>query len=157
MNKQEARRPTPEKQEIKKVEIGNLDEFDMDYFHQLEGEDGWIAIGQDNCQNQKYFTLGGTEGDKLGIIGVFDTDEDSNITHTVIDPKFRGQRLASRAKHELMDKLNLPFITMIIDLDNLPSIKATEKIPGVKRVSDDTYEEEFHKVKLVYEKPPTNT
>jgi hypothetical protein len=52
-----------------------------------------------------------------------------------------------------MDELGLDFITMTIDVDNTPSINATEKLPGVKKVSDTEYEEEFHKVKYVYERP----
>jgi len=46
-----------------------------------------------------------------------------NVSHTVIDPAFRGQRLASKLKPILMEKLGLDFLTLTIDLDNTASIK----------------------------------
>jgi len=141
------------------AEIQSLGDFDMQYFQELEGQNGWIAIGQEEYQqdykNQKYFTVFGSKGEKLGIVGVYDTEisDEKNVTHTVVDPKFRGQGLAVKFKQLLIDELNLPFITMTIDLKNLKSIKATEKLPGVKKVSDEQYEKDFHKVKYVYERP----
>lgn len=135
------------------TEIKNLGDFDMQYFQELEGQDGWLAIGQENCMNQQYFTVYGNKDEKLGIVGVYDTVDTKNITHTVVDPKFRGQGLAAKFKQRLIDELNLPFITMTIDLNNTASIKATEKIPGVKKVSDEEYETDFHKAKYVYERP----
>ena len=137
---------------FKGAEIKNLADFDMAYFKKLEGKDGWIAIDQDNCKNQKYFTAIGSNGEKLGVIGVYDTDSDQNITHTVVDPKFRGQGLAAKLKDELMKNLALPFITLTIDLENTSSLKAAEKLPGVKRVSDEQYEKNYHKVKFIYTK-----
>lgn len=139
--------------EQKNIEIKNIGEFDMQYFQELEGENGWIAIGQENCMNQKYFTVFGDKNEKLGIVGVYDTPEEKNITHTVVDPKYRGQGLAAKFKQLLMEKLNLSFITMTISLENVASIKATEKLPGVRKVSDEQYEQDFHKVKYIYEKP----
>lgn len=62
-------RPTPEKMAQmpeKQTEIGDLGDFDMEYFQTLEGKDGWIAIGQENCKNQRYFTVYGTDGEKIG-------------------------------------------------------------------------------------------
>ena len=50
-----------------------LGAFDLNYFHELEGPDGWIALGMKNCRNQKYFTVFDQNGTKLGIAGVFDT------------------------------------------------------------------------------------
>ena len=135
------------------TEIKNLGEFDMQYFQELEGKDGWLAIGQENCMNQRYFTIYGANGEKLGIVGVYDTANEKNITHTVVDQKYRGQGLAAKFKKRLMEELNLPFITMTISLENIASIRATEKLPGVQKISDDQYERDFHKVKYVYEKP----
>ena len=135
------------------VDVGSLDEFDQEYFQELEGENGWSAIGQENCTNQRYFTARGTKGEKLGIIGVYDTEEDQNITHTVVDPKFRGQGLAGKLKDQLMSNLGLDSVTLTIDLDNDASIKAAEKLSGVKKVSDEEYEQKYHKVKYIYEKP----
>ena len=125
----------------------------MAYFMALEGEKGWIALGQDNCRNQKYFTVLSDAGEKLGIVGVYDTDYEQNITHTVVDPRFRGQGLAWKFKQKLMDQVGLDSITLTIDLDNTFSIRAAEKIPGIRKVGDAEYEKEFHKAKYIYEKP----
>ena len=141
--------PTLE-QENKK--IGEFAEFDKSYFEELEGSDGWLALGDDFYENQKYFTVFSDKGDKLGIVGVYDTAEEKNVTHTVVDPKYRGQGLAAKFKEKLMTDLNLDFLTLTIDLDNEASIRAAEKLPGVKRVSDEAYEKEFHKAKYIYEK-----
>jgi len=140
---------SPEQQE--KTKVVELGDFDMKYFLEIAGEDRWIAIGQENCKNQQYFTVIGEKGEKLGVVGAYDTVEDQNITHTVVDPKFRGQGLAGKFKDQLMEKLDLPFLTMTIDLGNVASLKATGKLPGVKRVSDAEYEQDFHKAKFVYE------
>jgi len=138
------------------AEIKNFSDFDMQYFKKLEGEKGWLALGQKNCENQHYFTVYGSKGEKLGIAGVYDTEDEKNIIHYVVDPNFRGQGLAAKFTERLMDELNLPFITSTIDLDNTASIKATEKIPGIKKVSDEKYEQNFHKVKYVCERPQEN-
>lgn len=140
-------------QEQEQAEIKTLGDFDMQYFQELEGQGGWIALGQENCTNQRYFTVYGNNGEKLGIIGVYDTEDEKNVTHTVVDQKYRGRGLASKFKRRLVEDLNLPFVTMTIDRDNVASIRATEKLPGVKKVSDEQYERDFHKVKFVYERP----
>lgn len=139
--------------EQESVEIQGLGDFDMKYFQELEGQNGWLALGQENCMNQRYFTVYGSKGEKLGIVGVYDTSDEKNVTHTVIDQKYRGQGLAAKFKQSLMDELNLPFITMTIDLENIASIRATGKLAGVKKISDEQYEHEFHKVKYIYERP----
>ena len=135
------------------AEIQSFGDFDMQYFQELEGQNGWLALGQENCINQRYFTVFGSKGEKLGIVGVYDTADVKNVTHTVVDQKYRGQGLAAKFKQRLMDEINLPFITMTISLENIASIRATEKLPGVRRISDDQYERDFHKVKYVYERP----
>lgn len=135
------------------TDVKQLADFDMEYFKQLEGEDGWLALDKDNCQNQQYFIALSSQGEKLGIIGVYDTADDKNITHTVVDPKFRGQGLAGKFKDVIMDNLDLPFITLTIDLDNKASLRAAEKLPGIKKISDEQYEKEFHKAKYIYERP----
>ncbi len=129
--------------------IQSLGVFDMYFFQELEGKNGWIALDQENCKNQHYFIVYGDSGEKLGIIGVFDTDYDKNIIHTVVVQKYRGQGLAAKFKKRLMDELNLPFITVIINIDNIASIRATEKLPGVEKVSDEKFEHDFHKVKYI--------
>jgi RimJ/RimL family protein N-acetyltransferase len=145
--------PTPRiEQKRTPADVASLQDFDPGYFKKLEGEKGWIAIGQENCRNQKYFTVLGTSGEKLGIVGVYDTDDEKNVTHTVVDPKYRGQGLAVKFKDRLMDELGLDSITLTIDLNNESSLKATQKMPGVRRVSDEQYEQEFHKAKFIYEK-----
>jgi RimJ/RimL family protein N-acetyltransferase len=135
------------------IRIDRLGLFDPEYFRQLEGENGWIALGQDNCRNQKYFTVYGDAGTKLGIVGVYDTEFEKNVSHTVVDPKYRGQGLAGNFKEKLMAELGLPFLTLTIDLDNTSSIRAAEKIPSIRKVSDAAYEQEFHKAKYIQEPP----
>ena len=141
--------PTSEQEPTK---IKSLGDFDLQYFKELEGEDGWLALEQENCMNQQYFTVYGSNGEKIGIVGVYDTTDDKNVTHTAVDQKYRGQGLAAKFKQCLMDELNLPFITLTADLENTASIRAIEKLPGVKKVSDEKYERDFHKMKFVYEK-----
>jgi hypothetical protein len=130
-----------------------LGDFDMEYFRMIEGENGWIALGRDNCTNQRYFTVLGENNEKLGVIGVYDTAEEKNVTHTVVDPKYRGQGLAAQFKKILISGLDLPFLTMTINLDNEASVRATEKLPGVRKISDEKFEEEFKKAKYIYEPP----
>ena len=138
------------------MQIKNLSEFDLNYFKELEGDNGWLALGSTDYTNSQYFTVYGEHNEKLGIVGVFDTEEEKNVTHTVVDPKYRGQGLAAKFKDEIMDKLNLPYITLTISLDNIASIHATEKLPGVKKVSDEQYEKDFYKVKYIYERSQKN-
>ena len=109
-------------QETGRPSIGRLGDFDMEYFKILPDEDGktnsWLAMGQENCKNQRYFTVYGADNEKLGIIGVYDAADGQNITHTVVDPKYRGHGLAAAFKEKLMDELGLPFVTLTIDLEN---------------------------------------
>ncbi|MCR4314013.1 MAG: GNAT family N-acetyltransferase [Candidatus Uhrbacteria bacterium] len=148
---------TSEGKEIhESVEPDRLDTFDPEYFRELEGEDGWIALGQEFCSNVRYFTVLDAQGTKLGIVGVYDTDDEKNVTHTVIDPKYRGKGLAGKVKLRLMNELHLPFITMTVDLDNVASLHAVEKMSGVQRTSDPTYEEAYHKVRFEFRPPPVD-
>ncbi|MFH0804551.1 MAG: GNAT family N-acetyltransferase [Candidatus Zambryskibacteria bacterium] len=142
--------PVSEQEPIK---IQYLGDFDQQYFKELDGEDGWLALGQENCMNQRYFTVYGNNDEKIGIVGVYDTVNEKNMTHTVVDQKYRGQGLAAKFKQRLIDELNLPFITITVDLENTASIRATEKLSGVRKVSDKKYEQDFHKVKFIYERP----
>jgi len=135
------------------IEIKRLGDFDLQYFKELEGENGWIALGQENCVNQRYFTVYGDNGEKIGIVEVYDTADEKNITHMVVDQKYRDQGLAAKFLRHLVDELNLPFIIMTIDLENTASIRATEKLSGVKKISDVKYEQDFHKIKFIYKKP----
>ncbi|PIZ99742.1 MAG: hypothetical protein COX77_00690 [Candidatus Komeilibacteria bacterium CG_4_10_14_0_2_um_filter_37_10] len=132
-----------------KVEIQGLGDFDQQYFDEIQGHDDWIALGSEDYTNQHYFTVFGTNNEKLGIVGVYDTDYEKNVTHTVVDPKYRNQGLSGKFKQYLIKKLDLPFITLTISLDNIPSIKATGKIPNVQKISDANYERQFHKVKYL--------
>ena len=139
------------------IEIQKFGTFDRSYFQELEGENGWIALGQENCMNQRYFTVYGNNNEKLGIVGVFDTNEEKNLTHTVVDPKYRSRGLNAKIQQYIVNELDLPFITMTIDLDNTASIKSVEKVQGIKKVSDAEYERSFHKVKYVLEFPEKPT
>lgn len=133
-------------------EIQSLGAFDADYFKEIDGQDGWNALGEENCTNQQYFTVYGTGGKKLGIVGVYDSNEDKNLAHAVVEKKYRGQALAAKFYQHLLDTLKLPFITLTVNLDNTASLRATEKLPGVRKTSDEKYEQEFHKAKYVYER-----
>lgn len=88
-----------------KPEVGSLDDFDMNYFHQIDGKDGWIAIGQENCQNQQYFTVKGKNLEKLGIAGTYDTEDGKNYAHIIVDPAYRGKGLASQFYQQLLEKM----------------------------------------------------
>lgn len=50
---------SPEFQQLEQesAEIQSLESFDMQYFQELEGQDGWLALEQENCMNQRYFTI----------------------------------------------------------------------------------------------------
>ncbi|MFA5128596.1 MAG: GNAT family N-acetyltransferase [Patescibacteria group bacterium] len=143
--------PTPETQE-KEIKVEGLADFDMEYFKNLEGKDGWIALGQENCKNQKYHTVIGEGGEKLGIVGVYDTEDEQNITHIVIDQKYRGKGLVPKFYEALMGKEDLNTLIATIDRKNRPSIVSHERA-GFKKVSDEAYENEFDKFKYKYEKP----
>jgi len=119
---------------------------DMDYFHQLEGEDGWIALGMENCKNQRYYVVTGDSGERLGIVGVYDTDNEENITHIVVDPEYRGRGLAGKFYEALLEKTGLDFLIATISRSNVASVRAHEKA-GFRKVSDSVYEEQFDKFK----------
>jgi len=70
--------------EVRKIDKIKLGAFDMDYFTSLEGEDGWIALGQENCTNQRYFTVCAEDGTQVGIVGVYDTEDEKSVIHTAI-------------------------------------------------------------------------
>ncbi len=145
---------SPEVQrEVKKIDKVKLSDFDIDYFKSLEGEDGWIALGQENCTNQRYFTVCAEDGEKVGIVGVYDTEDDKNIIHYVIGPEYRGQGLAAECTHAIIDTLNLPSVIFTISLDNAPSLRVAEKLPGVQKISDAKYEADFHKAKYTLSGP----
>lgn len=133
-------------------EIEHLAPFDADYFSELEGVRGWIAIDRNYCKNQRYFTVLGKDGQKLGIVGLYDTDDEKNISHTIVDPKFRGLGLAKLFKERLLDATGETFYVATVDLDNEASLVAMAKIPGVQVISDEAYENEFHKRKFRFER-----
>ncbi|MBI4434709.1 GNAT family N-acetyltransferase [Candidatus Uhrbacteria bacterium] len=146
------RSPIGIQRERERSTVGRLGDFDVEYFQSLEGPDGWIAFGQENCRNPRYFTVYDADGERLGIVGVYDTDNDQYISHTVVDPQFRGQGLAARFKERLMEELNLPFLTLTIATSNIASLRAAERTPGAYRTSDAAYEQEFQKVKFRLER-----
>jgi L-amino acid N-acyltransferase YncA len=152
MNHPETGWTPPKVQEERKIKVEGLADFDLEYFKSLEGDDGWIAIGQENCKNQKYFTVLGDGGEKLGIIGVYNTEDEQNITHIVIDPKYRGKGLLPQFYDALMSKTGLDNLTATIDRKNRPSVVSHERA-GFKKVSDKAYEEEFDKFKYKYKNP----
>lgn len=137
--------------------IKELAPFDPEYFAELEGPEGWTAIGQEHCTNQRYFTVIGEDGRKLGIVGLFDSDhEGKNITHTIVDPKYRGLGLARLFKEKLLDATGETFYVATVNLDNPSSLAAMSKIPGVRIISDEAYEKEFQKRKFRFERDEQN-
>ena len=132
------------------VSVKCLADFDEKYFHSIaqDGENEWIAIGMENCKNQRYYTVLGENNIKLGIVGVYDTDDDQNITHILIDPELRGKGLLQKFYAQLMREEKLPFLTATINIDNLASVKSQEKA-GFEKVSDKAYEDEYHKYKYI--------
>lgn len=134
------------------VKVGHFGEFDAEYFFSLEEEDGWSAFSQEGCENVRYFTVygGNSDEERLGIVGVYDYGEDKNIVHGVVDPRFRGRGLAAEFYKRLLHECHLPFLTMTINANNAASLRSMEKLQGVQRVSDDSFEQATGKVKFLY-------
>ncbi|MBT5338574.1 GNAT family N-acetyltransferase [Candidatus Falkowbacteria bacterium] len=145
--------PTPEKSPAQIKELQKFTPEDLEWFRNLEGNDGWVATDFKFCKNPQYFVVYGENNEKLGGVGVYDTEDDQNITHTVVASEFRGQGLASKFKLEIMEELGLDYFIGTVDLDNIASVKSIEKMPGIRRVSDEAYEKEFHKAKFRYDRP----
>lgn len=137
-----------EKKDDRIIEDVGLIEFDEEYFHSISAGDkyDWIAFGMENCKNQRYYTVVGRDNVKLGIVGIYDTDDDQNIAHIIIDSKFRGKNLLLKFYNALLERENLSFLTATINIDNIASVRSHEKA-GFKKISDKEYEEEFHKYK----------
>ncbi len=144
--------PTKEK-ELKQIKsLREFSDSDLDYFKELEGENGWIAYGDPTYQNVRYFVVDSDNDEHLGIVGLFDFEDQKNVTHAVVDPKFRGQGLAQKFLDKITKELDLKFYICTVDLDNVSSLRAMGKNPNLLRVSDADYEEKYHKVKFQYEK-----
>ena len=139
------------KENAEDIEVVGLDEFDEEYFYSISesGKDEWKAIGMENCKNQRYYTVIGENNVKLGIVGIYDTDDEQNITHIVIDPKFRGKGLLSNFYDQLLQKERLSLLVATINVKNKASVISHEKA-GFRKVSDEKYEEEFQKYKYKY-------
>lgn len=131
-----------------------LTNFDADYFHSIESDDAWIAIGteeyQTNYSNQKYFTVIDVDNKPLGVVGIFDSHDQKNLTHIVIDPKHRNKGLLKDIYFALMEKVGVRFLIATINVKNIASKKAHEKA-GFIKISDEAFENEFQKFKYRYE------
>ncbi|MFC1702996.1 hypothetical protein ACFLZO_00850 [Patescibacteria group bacterium] len=145
-------RPRSEEEPTEETPACRLGDFDMEYFRELEGEDGWIAIGQENCSNQRYFTVHGEKDGRLGIVGMYDTDDERNITHTVVDSAHRGKGLSAEFKERLLDATGEDHYVATVDLDNASSLRSMQNTEGVEVVSDEEYERKYHKRKFRYER-----
>lgn len=150
-------RETSKESREREIRIGKLESFDKTYFEELEGKDGWLAWGNDDYENQRYFVVMSEKGERLGIVGVYDTDSEKTITHTVVDPRFRGHGLAARMKIQMADELGLDSFVSTIDLGNTASLRAIEKVPGIQRVSDKAYEQEYNKAKFEWHRDKQDT
>ncbi len=135
-----------QKSDFGKLELLDFNSNNMNYFHQLEGADGWIAIGMGNCKNQKYYIVTDHDGERLGIVGVYDTDDEQNITHIVVDPQYRRRGLVSKFYESLLQKTGLKFLIATISRSNIASVRAHEKA-GFRKVSDSAYEDKYDKFK----------
>ena len=125
-----------------------LEDFDFSYFKQIKEENNWIAFNYPNCFNNKYFCIV-LNGKKIGIIGICDNDTDKNLLHVIIESGYRGQKYATKASYALLYRLNLPYLTLTIDIDNTPSLKAFSKDTNIKQISSDIYEKKYHKKKYI--------
>jgi RimJ/RimL family protein N-acetyltransferase len=137
-----------ENNNIEEIKVVGLVEFDKDYFYFIskDSKEKWKAIGMENCKNQRYYTAISENNVKLGIVGIYDTEDEQNITHIIIDPKFRGKGLLPKFYDLLLQKEELSFLTATVKIDNIPSIKSHEKA-GFRKVSNGKYEKEFKKYK----------
>jgi len=141
------------------IEIGDLVDFDREYFDDIKSRDKRLRVPNFDDPAYRYFTVLSTDGKKLGIIGIYDNKTDTNLTDTIVDPKYRGIGLAKKFKDALMEKLDLPFVTLTIDYDknspndpsknNIKSLRAAEKLPGVERIDDPNYTK-IQKAKFIY-------
>jgi len=136
-----------------------LVELDKNYLKDVMRRDPKLNMHSVEDPTYRYFTVLGVSGEKLGIIGVYNTDDDKNAINIIIDPKYRGLGLAAQFYDLLIDTLNLPFVTLTIDYDphrpddpsftNIRSMRAAEKLPGVERVYEKRFEE-IQKAKFIY-------
>ena len=140
-------RPNPEHRE--EVSVAEPAPFDMEYFKKLEGDEGWVAVGNDDYENQEYFTVKDEKGRNLGVVGVYDFGDQKRVTHTVVDPEFRGRGLAAKFKMHIAEQLGLDSFLSTISPDNTASLRAIVKVPGARRVS--TEDQERDGGKIVYE------
>ena len=126
-------------------------EIDMSYLQQIDpdGENAWSAFGMENCFNLRYFIVVGNNGQRLGIVGVYDTADEVNITHVVIDPKYRGKGLLPKFYQQLMARTGCTKLVATIDRENMASIISHERA-GFIKTSDEAYQEEFNKFKYVF-------
>ena len=141
------------------IEIGDLVDFDREYFDDIKSRDKRLRVPNFDDHSYRYFTVLSTDGRKLGIIGIYDAGGDKNLTDTIVDPNYRGRGLAKKFKDALMEKLDLPFVTLTIDYDkyapnepsrnNIKSLRAAEKLPGVERIDDPNYTR-IQKAKFIY-------
>jgi len=127
-----------------------LIKFDLNYFQSIAGQDdNWIAIGMDNCFNQKYYIVQDEDSNKIGIVGMYDTNDEKNLTHILIDPNYRGLGLLKEFYKLLRQKENPVYLIATIDIKNISSIKSHEKA-GFRKISNEKYEKDFHKFKYKY-------
>jgi hypothetical protein len=156
------RERTGEVLKIKNVQASALVKVDEKYVADLIQRDpkqeGLSAHLKD--QKYRYFMVTGGNGEKLGIIGIYDNDRDKNAIHIIVDPEYRGTGLAKQFYDLIMNQLDLPFITLTIDFDpndpdgekrttNVSSMKAAAKLPDAIRINDPFYDK-FGKAKFIY-------
>ncbi len=131
----------------------HLVDFDLEYFKKLEWENWWNALNKNNCSNQRYFSVLWADWEKLGIIWVYDANveyDEINVSHTVVDPEYRWMWFSGKFKDLLMDTLDLPFLTLTINIDNTASINAAKKLPWIVRISDEAFERQKGKIMFRY-------
>ena len=146
--------------DVNRIELGGLAELDRNYFEDIRSRDKKLRSNKSfDYPDYRYFTVLSTRGEKMGIVGIYDTENDKHLTDTIVDPKYRGMGLAKKFKDLLMKELDLPYVTLTIDYDqyapddpsrtNTSSMRAAQKLPGVRRIEDPALER-IQKAKFVY-------
>ena len=127
-----------------------LVDFDRKFFNKISGKDSFNALNFKSLKNVHYFTVINAKNIPVGIIGIYDTNDDKYISHTVVKKEYRGKFYSKIFKDLIIKKLNLPYLTLTIDINNTNSVKSALKLQGIKKVSDENYEKKYHKYKFIY-------
>ena len=98
--------------------------FNKKYFDTLKDKKQIILV-----KNGKYHTIL-CNGEKIGVVGYVPINypEYDNFVQIIITPKFRGKGIVKIAENLLVQKHNLKKLSAKINIKNIASIKAHQKI-----------------------------